>query len=85
MLNVDPKVKYARLQRKYDRVLNQLGVAKKLNEHYKAVFDLSPYIMDRHEKYEEKKWERVRVQGLEDRCKEQAALILLLQKQINKE
>ena len=82
---LDARIQYNRLLRKFNRTKNKLGVAEKLNEHYNAVLRISPFILDRHEKYEEKQRERVRVQGLEDRVKEQEAFIGLLQKQINKE
>jgi hypothetical protein len=78
----DLEVKIGRLTRKLAKMKDQRDKARADLEHYAKVISMQPYLETRYKTYEERVAERQRVKDLEARVKEQAALILQLQKEI---
>jgi hypothetical protein len=76
------EVKIGRLTRKLAKMKDQRDKARADLAHYAKVISMQPYLESRYNSYEERVAERQRVKDLEARVKEQAALILQLQKEI---
>lgn len=77
---ITPEVRIGRMQKKIDRLKAQRDSIKKDLEHYQEVISMQPHLKRRFESYSEMVTERLRVKDLENRVKEQAELIRLLQK-----
>ena len=77
---ITPEVRIGRMQKKIDRLKAQRDSIKKDLEHYQQVISMQPHLKRRFESYSEMVTERQRVKDLENRVKEQAELIRLLQK-----
>jgi hypothetical protein len=77
---ITPEVRIGRMQKKIDRLKAQRDSIKKDLEHYQQVISMQPHLKRRFEAYSEMVAERQRVKDLENRVKEQAELIRLLQK-----
>jgi len=75
-----PEVRIGRMQKKIDRLKAQRDSIKKDLENYQEVLSMQPHLKRRFETYSEMVTERLRVKDLENRVKEQAELIRLLQK-----
>ena len=71
-----------RLQKKLNKMQDQRDKARKDLEYYAKVISLQPYLETRYKSYEERIAAQQRVKDMEARVKEQAALILQLQKEI---
>lgn len=71
-----------RLMKKLNKMKDQRDKARKDLAHYAKVISMQPYLETRYKNYEERVAERDRIKGLDARVKEQAALILQLQKEI---
>jgi hypothetical protein len=73
--SIDLATKVGRLQRKVARALKQRDHWKAQHDQLRDVLDKFPWIEKRHTDYTKGIVERERVRGLEQRIKEQAALI----------
>ena len=73
------QVVVSRLKRKIAKLLQQRETLTAQVAHYRHVLDVSPFIENSYDRYEDRKREQERVKVLEARVQEQAALIKLLQ------
>jgi conjugal transfer/entry exclusion protein len=73
------EVEIGRLTKKLNKMRDQRDKARKDLEYYKKVISMQPYLAKRYDSYQDRIAEMQRVRGLEDRIKEQAELIKLLQ------
>lgn len=73
------QVAVGRLKKKIAKLLQQRETLTTQLAHYRHVLDVSPFIENRYDRYEDRKREQERVKALEARVQEQAALIKLLQ------
>ena len=73
------QITIGRLKKKIEKLKNQRDSYKKKYEHYKLVFNESPYVESRYNRYmafiENTKTLKADMKQLEARCKEQAMLI----------
>ncbi len=76
------EVKIGRLTRKLAKMKDQRDKARADLAHYAKVISMQPYLESRYKSYTEKMAEIQNRKDLEARVKEQAALILQLQKEI---
>ena len=75
------RISLGRVQRKLEKVKKQRDAYWEQLLHFKYVLDICPYIMSRHERYEERKKEHERVKAQDKRVIEQEQLIILLRKE----
>ena len=71
----DPAVKIGRVQRKVARALKQRDHWKAQHDQLRDVLNKFPFIERRHQSLMDRRAEREQLRGLEQRVKEQAALI----------
>lgn len=71
-----------RLQKKLNKMKDQRDKARSDLKYYEKVISLQPYLETRYKSYEERVAAQQRVKDMEARVKEQAELILQLQKEI---
>lgn len=78
----NPDVQIGRLQKKLNKMRDQRDKARSELDHYKHIISMQPHLATRYEAYQDRIAERQRVKDLESRVKEQAELIIQLQKEI---
>lgn len=72
-------IQIGRLERKIEKLKRQVNYYKEQCCHYQAVINLHPGLVTRHRTYTEFLEEKKRVAQLEERVREQAKLILLME------
>ena len=73
-------VRIGRLERKIEKLKQQLAAREELIKEHDEMMERYPHIKGRIDSFTKYKAELQRIRDLEARCKEQAALIILLQK-----
>lgn len=76
-----PEVTIGRLKKRIQKLQTQRDYFKRKVDYYSQVLSMQPHLEPRYKTYLNDKEERARVRELEARCKEQAKLIELLEKQ----